>query len=237
MSLSLNGEKKNYAATNTIAVNTHTYNIDLGLVNSPKFDMALEKSIVLVQVSNAKGVNSYKFNNTNLAKVEIAEKNMQGSVVAITYVFKIRNEGAVSGYVGRIVDYKAKDLSFSSTLNPEWYQDTTGNLYNTTLAGKEIKPGETVELSLVLTKTMTNENTGLSNNTAELAEVSNDLGLADIDSTPANKNTQEDDFGKADVIIQVKTGGLLFYGGIVIAVLGIFAFGAYEIKKRVLNRV
>ena len=84
---------------------------------------------------------------------------------------------------------------------------------------------------------MTNENTGLSNNTAELAEVSNDLGLNDIDSTPGNKNTSEDDFGKADVIIAVKTGGILFYGGIVLVVLAIFALGAYEINKRVLRKI
>ena len=70
---------------------------------------------------------------------------------------------------------------------------------------------------------MTSENVGLSNNTAELIEVSNDLGLPDIDSTPGNKNVSEDDFGKADVIITIKTGGILFYGGIVLAVLAIFA--------------
>ncbi|MCI8392682.1 MAG: hypothetical protein HFJ24_00935 [Clostridia bacterium] len=84
---------------------------------------------------------------------------------------------------------------------------------------------------------MTSENVGLSNNTAELIEVSNDLGLPDIDSTPGNKNVSEDDFGKADVIITIKTGGILFYGGIVLAVLAIFALGAYAINKKVLNRV
>ena len=84
---------------------------------------------------------------------------------------------------------------------------------------------------------MTSENVGLSNNTAELIEVSNDLGLPDIDSTPGNKNVSEDDFGKADVIITIKTVGILFYGGIVLAVLAIFALGAYEINKRVLNKV
>lgn len=84
---------------------------------------------------------------------------------------------------------------------------------------------------------MTSENVGLSNNTAELIEVSNDLGLPDIDSTPGNKNVSEDDFGKADVIITIKTGGILFYGGIVLAILAIFALGAYEINKRVLSKV
>jgi len=237
VNMTINGRTGYYAATNAITVSSNSYNVDLGLVNSPKFDMKLEKGIALVQVSNQKGVKSYKFNNEAIAQVQIEEKNMAGSVVAITYTFKVTNEGAVSGYVNKVVDYKAKDLSFSSTMNPEWYQDTKGDLYNTSLSGREIKPGETVELSLILTKTMTNENTGLSNNTAELAEVSNDLGLNDIDSTPGNKNTSEDDFGKADVIIAVKTGGILFYGGIVLVVLAIFALGAYEINKRVLRKI
>ena len=84
---------------------------------------------------------------------------------------------------------------------------------------------------------MTNENAGISNNTAEISESSNDLGLTDIDSTPGNKNAKEDDFGSADVIIAVKTGGAVFYGIILIVVIGIFAFGTYEIKKRVIDRI
>ena len=199
--------------------------------------MSLKKGISLVQVSNKKGTSSYRFDNTDTAQVQIDGKYMAGSVVAITYTFTIKNEGAVSGYINKVVDYKSKELSFSSTLNPEWYQDTNGDLYNTSLAKKELKPGETAELSLILTKTMTSENTGLTNNTAELAEVSNDLGLKDINSTPGNKNTKENDFGKADIIIAVKTGGILFYGGIVLIVLAIFALGAYEINKRVLRRI
>ena len=121
--------------------------------------------------------------------------------------------------------------------NPEWYQDTDGNLYNTSLENRIINPGEEVELSLVLTKTMTDENTGLVNNTAEIYEASNDQGIQDTDSTPGNKGAEEDDFGTADVIITVKTGGVVVYTGIVLGVLAIFAIGAYIIKKKVLTRI
>ena len=221
--LKINGKSRKYGVTDTIIINENKYNVDLGLISSPKFDLELTKGIDLIQVSNKAGTQSYKFNNSDSAQVQIASKNLKGSVVAITYTIKVKNTGAVAGYANKIVDYKAKDLAFSSTLNPEWYQDTNGNLYNTSLTGREIKPGETVEVSLVLTKTMTNENTGLSNNTAEIAESSNDLGLADIDSTPGNRNTSEDDFGSADAYITLKTGGILLYTGIVLAVLAIFA--------------
>lgn len=223
MDLKLNGENKTYAVTNTISLNNNTYNVDLGLVDDPKFDLELTKGIDLVQVSNSAGTKSYKFEHADIAKIEIPEKNMNGSVIAITYSFKVKNTGAVSGYVSKIVDYKSKDLSFNSALNPEWYQNQDGTIYNTSLNGMEIKPGEAIEVSLILTKTMTNENTGISSNLAEIAECSNDLGLEDIDSVPGNRNTSEDDLGKADIIVAIKTGGPLFYGGILLLVLAIFA--------------
>lgn len=237
MELELKGKKDKYAVTNTIVLNSNTYNLDLGLVDSPKFDLELTKGITLMQVSNSSGTKAYTFDNVDSAQVQIAEKYMKGSVVAITYSIRVKNTGAVPGYANKIVDYVSKDLNFSSVLNPEWYQDTDGNLYSTSLTGRVIKPGETQELSLILTKTMTDENLGVSNNTAEIAEASNDLGLADYDSTPGNRNTSEDDYGLADAIITLKTGGVLFYGGIVLAVLALFALGAYEINKKVLRKI
>lgn len=182
MELTLNGQTKKYAVTDSIRLNSNNYNLDIGLIDSPKFQLELSKGISLVQVSNKQGTKNYNFDNKDSAKIEIAEKYMEGSVIAITYTIKVSNTGAVPGYVNKVVDYKAKDLSFSSSLNPEWYQDTDGNLYNTSLVGQEIKPGESRELSLILTKTMTSGNIGVSNNTAEIAEASNDLGIEDISS-------------------------------------------------------
>lgn len=237
MLLILNGSTASkYAATNTINVSSNTYNVDLGLVDSPKFDLELTKGVSLIQVSNSKGTQTYSFDNTDLAKIEIPGKNMNGSVVAITYTFTIENTGAVAGYVNKIVDYLPSDLSFSSTLNPEWYQDTDGNLYNSSLANTVINPGEKIEVSLILTKTMTDENTGVVNNTAEIYETSNDQGITDIDSTPGNKATNEDDYGTADVIITVKTGGVVLYVGIVLAVLAIFALRCIRHKEKSTNQ-
>ena len=226
-----------FGATNTIDVSGNVSNLDLGLIDNPKFDLELEKTVKLVQVSNSAGTKTYNFKDTDLAKVEIPEKQMKGSVVAITYSIKVKNTGGAAGYVDKIVDYKARDLSFNSSLNKEWYQDTDGNLYTTSLKGKVLNPGETLEVQLILTKIMTNENVGITSNTAEIYEASNDLGLADIDSKPGNKNSKEDDFGSADVIVAVKTGGIIFYGGILLIVIAIFAFGAYEIKRKVLEKV
>ncbi len=237
MDLNINGKNLTYGATNKLTVNSNTLNIDIGVIDRPKFDLELEKGISLVQVSNSKGTESYKFNNTDLAKVEIPEKNLKGSVVAITYTITVKNTGSVAGYASKIVDYKAKDLSFTSSMNPEWYLDTSGNIYTTSLNDRLINPGEQVTVSLILTKTMTSDNIGQTTNDAEIAESSNNLGVTDIDSTPENKAQKEDDFGTADVIIAVKTGETLVLIGIMLILLMIFAFGAYEINKRVLEKI
>ena len=81
---------------------------------------------------------------------------------------------------------------------------------------------------------MTSENVGLSNNTAELIEVSNDLGLPDIDSTPDNEKPGEDDIDDAPVILSVKTGDEQVYIGLTTVVLVTLAGGVYLIKKYVL---
>ncbi len=235
IALTLSGVYGTYAVSNTITLSADTYNIDLGLVDTNKFDLELTKTVSLIQVSNSSGTTSYKFDKSTLAKVEIASKAMSGSVVAITYTFTVTNTGDVAGYANKLVDYLPSDLSFSSALNPDWYQDTDGNLYCSTLNGVLINPGESKEISLILTKTMTTENTGLVNNTAEIYEASNDEGISDTDSTPANKSTSEDDYGSADVIIAVKTGGAVAYIGITLGVLAVFALRSIYNKEKSFN--
>ncbi len=237
MELKLNGDSKKYAVTDAFVLDTNTFNLDAGFIDSPKFDLELTKGISLIQVSNKQGTKDYNFKGKDSAKVEIGEKYIIGSVIAITYEIKVTNTGAVAGFANKIVDYKSKDLSFSSSLNPEWYEDADGNLYTTSLTGREIKPGETVTVSVILTKTMTSENIGVSNNTAEIADASNDLGLEDIDSVPGNRDAKEDDYGLADVYITIKTGGILLFGLISGLLIGIIALGAYMVNKKVLRKI
>ena len=73
---------------------------------------------------------------------------------------------------------------------------------------------------------MTEDNTGLINNTAEIAESYNELGLADSQSTSGNKVQGEEDYSSADAILSLKTGGEVYIviTIIVVAILGITAF-------------
>ena len=235
MLLKVDDKISTYAVTDTIYVSSNMYNIDLGLVVSKKFDLEFTKSIALIQTSNTNGTQNYTFDNEKTAKVEIPGKEIAGTVVAVTYNFTIENKGAISGYVNKIVDYIPSDMSFTSSLNPEWYKDTDGNLYNVSLANRLIEPGEKVELSLILNKTMTEENMGVVNNGAEIYEASNDYNISDLDSTPANRAISEDDYGSADAIITVKTGQAIMYFGITLIVAAIFGAGLYMIKKKVLE--
>ena len=152
----------------------------------------------------------------------------------LEYTIKVKNNGEVAGNANSIVDYLSNGLSFSSELNPDWY--LSGNqLYTKKLANETINPGEEKEVKLVLTKTMTNENTGVVNNRAEIAEDYNEYGISDVNSTPNNNVAAENDMGSADVIIGVSTGGTII-GYIVLAIINTVLI-AIAIKLMIDNKI
>ena len=217
--------------TDTITIsNTSISNIDVGLIEADIFDLSLDKKVTKVTVQNDKGTKKTNF-DTDLAKIDIRANELSSSKVFIEYKFVIKNEGELIGYVKQIADFKDKGLSFSQDLNSGWYEGSDGNLYNETLADKAINPGETVELKLVLTKQMTEENTGIVNNTAEITKAYNAAGVADRDSVPNNRVQSEDDYGVADVIISVHTGETLIYMSAIITISIISIIVIYILTK------
>jgi len=204
--MNINGQEQTVAVTDTINVQSDVTNINIGLREKLMFDLELDKYISRIVVQNNKKTKAYDYNEKTLAKVEINKKQLPGSLVVLEYTIKVRNIGEVSGYVKNVVDYLPAGLTFSSELNKDWYL-ADNNLYTKSLENIELKPGEEKELKLILTKTMTNENTGLINNRAEIYQDYNKYGKVDIDSKPNNQVQDEDDFGYADVIIGISTGG------------------------------
>ena len=96
--------------------------------------------------------------------------------------------------------------------------------------------GETKILTLTLTKTMTENNTGTTVNTAEIAKASNELSIPDKDSTPGNKVQGEDDMSTAEVIISIRTGLAFTIGTIVvIIILAVGGTVIYTIKRKEAN--
>lgn len=234
------GRQRNAAVTDRITIaDSSVSNMDIGFVYADTFDLSLETSITKMTVQNKAGTDSVQFDNVTLAQMPIAAKYLSSSTTYIEYNIKVSNVGEIAGNVKRIIDYIPAGMKFNSTLNPDWYTGTDGNLYTSALADVELKPGETREIKLVLTKQMTEENTsGIVNNIAEIAEDYNIYGVSDINSTPMNKAQGENDMGSADSIITVKTGEVFIYISVIITsvILGsIVIFIAYTqiiLKKR-----
>ena len=198
-------------------INNNVSNINFGLKEKIIFDLALNKYISKVVVQNNKGTKTYDYDYKTFGKVEIHRKQINGSLVVLEYTIKVKNEGEIAGYAKNIVDYLPNGLTFSSELNKDWY--LSGNyLYTKGLENIEIEPGEEKEIKLVLTKTMTGENTGLINNRAEIYQDYNKFGEVDIDSIPNNQAQNEDDFSSVDIIIGIKTGGSTIAGIILLVV-------------------
>lgn len=238
MNINYNGEKRRGAVTNTIMVTTNNIrDIDLGLITAQSFDLKLDKYITKVTRVNSAENKTYTYDNAHIAKIDTLRKRLNESNIIVEYKLMITNEGAIPGYAKKIVDYLPQDLKFNSELNTDWYVGNDGNIYSNKLANEEIHPGESKEITLVLTKQMTETNLGNSRNTAEIYETYNVLGKVDIDSTPGNKAQNEDDISSADLVLSIVTGKIASYTGIVIASIAIIAFGAYEVKKHVLDKI
>ena len=213
--------------TDIIELSENKENIDIGLVLRNKFDLKLEKYISKVVVTNAGETKTYYMDNSKLAKIEIAAKYLSGSTVVVEYKLKVTNIGDIDGYVKNIVDHMPADMTFSSDLNKDWYQ-TEKELFNEQLADKNLKPGESEEVTLILTKTMTESNTGLVNNTAEIKSSYNLNSLSDLDSDNNN--------GLADIIISVKTGAVIKLGLLTLSLTIVIAGVAYFITKKYLSK-
>ncbi len=224
--MTINGENMTVGATDIIELNQNISNIDIGLVTKGNFDLKIQKYISQIKVNDNKKVTTYaQKENTTLAKAEIKAKNLKGALVVIEYKIKVTNAGDVAGYARNIVDYMPTSLNFNSSLNSDWYL-SGNNLYNTSLSNTRIEPGETQELTLTLTKTMTEGNTGLVSNEAEITESSNELGI--------KNKTQEK--GTANVIISVSTGALINYVATTIITLIILGLFAFLVNKKIINR-
>lgn len=235
------GKVRNGAVTDVITVADGSIsNVDIGLVLADTFDLKLDKTITKVTVQTRAGTTSKSYENETLAKTDIAAKYLSGSTVHVEYEITVTNVGDIAGYAKKIVDYIPEGMQFNSGFesNSNWYTGTDGNLYTTAFSDAEIVKGQSKTVKLVLTKQMTEENTGVINNQAEIYEDYNIYGITDKNSTPANKAQGENDLGTADVAVLVKTGEVFIYVSVIITTIllgSIVVFIAYNkivLRKR-----
>lgn len=195
------------AITDTIKIlDANSKNISIGLIEKEIFDLKLDKTVSKISLQNKQGTSIFKYDNEKLAKLEIKAKYYKGTSAVIEYKISITNEGEVEGYANDIIDFIPAGLKFNSELNRDWYIGKDGNLHNTSISNQKLLPKETKELTLILTKTMDENDGGLISNTAEIYKSSNDKNIEDIDSKAGNKADGEDDISTAGVIISIGTG-------------------------------
>ena len=206
-------------------------NIDAGFVKNTIFDLSLDKTVSKITLSSGNEKIEKHFKDSKLAKAEINAKKVSNTTVYMEYKIKVTNEGETPGTATDIIDYIPQDVEFDKTLNQSWYQDSDGNLHTTALKNEQINPGESKEVTLILTKKMNGNNMGTTFNTAEIANISNPGNLLDVDSTPGNRNTEEDDFSSADVILSIKTGKVIMISVISVILVAGIIYVIFYIKR------
>ena len=222
------------AVTDNISIkNNDIENIDAGFIENQKFDFSINKTINKVTVKNSAGTREINYNKTKLAKVDIHAKQIENSTVTVQYNFEIKNEGEIPGQVNEIIDYMPNDLEFTKEGNANWYIGEDGNLHNVSLAETIIQPGETKEITLVLSKKMTGDNTGTSVNIAEISSATNEASIPDYDSNPGNRKDGEDDISTAELLVSIGTGMEIYVTiGIAIILLVLTAISGTIYWKR-----
>ena len=219
---------------------------DIEKVYIKYFDLSLlkwvTKTIVTVDGETTEtetGFTAYD-NPDQIAKVAINKKKLNETTVKFVYNIIIKNEGEIAGYATEITDYIPEGLEFKAEDNPTWVKVSANKITTNQLKDKILQPGETTTIEVIFTWINGENNLGLKRNIAEISEDYNDKGSEDIDSTPDNviipnyDDQQEDDDDKADVILEIKTGGTASYIWLGLVSLIIVSLGITLIKKFVL---
>ena len=227
----VDGNEITAAFTDSINLNNDKIDIDLGLAEAKVFSLKLDKTISKIIVTNKNGSKTYDYDDSSLAKVEIPSKELSSSNVVIEYKLKVTNVGEIAGYAKTIVDYLPKSLTFNSGLNSNWYKKGN-NVYTSSLSDTLIEPGESKEVTLTLTKKMTEVNTGLTNNNAQIETANNSLGIPNTTTDKNNEGTSN--AGSADAIIGVKTGTAASYVALTLTTIIVILGLAHLVNKKIL---
>ncbi len=236
--IAINNVERTAAVTEKIDLTAgNVYNIDLGLITDKKFDLKLDKTVASITVQNQTGTAKYEYNN-KLAKRDLTGRYIDNTTIVVEYKIAVTNEGAIEGYAKKIVDYIPSNFKFNAELNRDWYTLESGSVCSSSLANTKILPGETKEITLVLTKAVKESDLTLITNTAEILEAYNDLGIADVDSTPGNKQSNEDDISTADILLTVRTGAqTILFISLTLGIIAVIGIGIYFINKKVIRKI
>ena len=238
--VSINGVEKKVGLTDTLKISDSGYsNIDMGLISNGTFDLKLDKYISKVNLNIPNGSKEYTYDNTQFAKIEIKSKQIKNAIITIEYKIKITNEGDIEGYASQITDYIPSGYTMDTTQNSEWVKNDNGTITNKSLSSEFIKPGESKELTLILKKQLSEDDTGSVKNSAEITSCRNSYGISDKDSIPGNKKSGEDDYSEAELLISIETGFVkhtIMILIIIVVLLIVFFINKYFRNNKILKK-
>ena len=219
---------------------------DYDVVRVGYFDLALYKWVTKAIVTEGGKTTEYESGHTqgdksNVVNVTIPQDKLKETVVKFSYQVKVENEGTIPGYAKELKDHIPEGLKFVAEDNTEfgWVEQEDGTITTDYLKDTLLNPGDTAEVTVVLTWINGSDNLGKKVNFAEISKDYNDHGWPDIDSTPNNfKDTpKEDDEDEDEVLLQIRTGAKNIAIIITsIAAMVIVAGGAVCVKKFVVNK-
>ena len=131
-------------------------------------------------VQLGKSTTTYDMKDKQIAKVEIASKQMPNAEITIEYNINITNNGETDEYITNIRDIPSEGELVQEDSN--WSVEGE-NLINNSLAGEPIKAGETKTLKLKLKTTVDDEGTAKTiNNKVEAMENNNADNVSNINT-------------------------------------------------------
>ncbi|MBQ8379890.1 MAG: hypothetical protein IJX34_03645, partial [Clostridia bacterium] len=213
---------------------------DIEKIKIQYFDLALRKWVTKAIVTENGAEKIYETGHKAeddpeaVVKVDLKKSDINKVTVKFEYKIRIENQGKIAGYAKEISDYIPEGLKFVKEDNPLW-QEVNGKVVTDQLKDTLLEPGETAEVSILLTWINSEDNMGLKVNIAEISKDYNKYEAPDIDSTPNNRVPGEDDIDDAPVMLSVTTGEETVYIVLTISILTILAGGTYGIKKFVVD--
>lgn len=169
-----------------------------------------------------------------VVKVELHRKKLNQVTVKFRYSIRVYNQGEIEGYAKEVTDYIPEGLKFVAEDNPGWTDEGNNVISTRLLENTLLQPGEYADIEVLLTWINNENNMGVMNNIAEISEDYNKYGVPDIDSTPDNKKSGEDDIDDAPVMLSISTGQMRIYFTLGFIVLMTTASGIVLIKRYVL---
>lgn len=160
------------------------------------FDLKVEKYASEVLINGVKQTGTNQVGK--VVKIDINGKKISIQDIEVIYTIKVTNSGQIAGKVGKIIDHVPFGLKFNASKNETYWKKEGNQVTTTSFADKQLKPGESIELKIVLDWSKSEFNLGEKVNVATIEGISNQYGFEDIKA--------EDNSSNASIVISLKTG-------------------------------